>query len=199
MIITQQPHFCLSFREKSVLLQTKKNKDMKYGTLLVIDDNPSILTALKICLSNTFERILTLSRPDTAPTLLQQEQVDLILLDMNFSLGVNSGQDGLLWLRTFRRLHAHIPVVLITAFADVQLAIKGLKSGAADFVTKPWDNDELIRTLKDAIDNNTEVATLENFENDYIRKVVDKCHGNISRAAEMLGITRQTLYAKLKR
>ena len=63
---------------------------MKYGTLLVIDDNPSILTALKICLSNTFERILTLHRPDTAPTLLQQEQVDLILLDMNFSLGVNS-------------------------------------------------------------------------------------------------------------
>lgn len=172
---------------------------MKYGTLLVIDDNPSILTALKICLGNTFERILTLSRPDTAPTLLQQEQVDLILLDMNFSLGVNGGQDGLLWLRTFRRLHAHIPVVLITAFADVQLAIKGLKSGAADFVTKPWDNDELIRVLKDAIDNNTEVATLENFENDYIRKVVDKCHGNISRAAEMLGITRQTLYAKLKR
>ena len=199
MIITQQSRFYLSFREKSVLLQTKKNKDMKYGTLLVIDDNPSILTALKICLSNTFERILTLPRPDTAPMLLQQEQVDLILLDMNFSLGVNSGQDGLLWLRTFRRLHAHIPVVLITAFADVQLAIKGLKSGAADFVTKPWDNDELIRTLKDAIDNNTEVATLENFENDYIRKVVDKCHGNISRAAEMLGITRQTLYAKLKR
>ena len=123
---------------------------MKYGTRLVIDDNPSILTALKICLGNTFERILTLPRPDTAPTLLQQEQVDLILLDMNFSLGVNSGQDGLLWLRTFRRLHAHIPVVLITAFADVQLAIKGLKSGAADFVTKPWDNDELIRVLKDA-------------------------------------------------
>lgn len=176
-----------------------KKENMKYGTLLVIDDNPSILTALKICLGNTFERILTLSRPDTAPTLLQQEQVDLILLDMNFSLGVNSGQDGLLWLRTFRRLHAHIPVVLITAFADVQLAIKGLKNGAADFVTKPWDNDELIRVLKDAIDNNTEVATLENFENDYIRKVVDKCHGNISRAAEMLGITRQTLYAKLKR
>lgn len=198
MIITQLPRFCLPFQEKSVLLQTKK-ENMKYGTLLVIDDNPSILTALKICLGNTFERILTLSRPDTAPTLLQQEQVDLILLDMNFSLGVNSGQDGLLWLRTFRRLHAHIPVVLITAFADVQLAIKGLKSGAADFVTKPWDNDELTRVLKDAIDNNTEVATLENFENDYIRKVVDKCHGNISRAAEMLGITRQTLYAKLKR
>lgn len=172
---------------------------MKYGTLLVIDDNPSILTALKICLGNTFERILTLPCPDTAPMLLQQEQVDLILLDMNFSLGVNSGQDGLLWLRTFRRLHANIPVVLITAYADIQLAIKGLKSGAADFVTKPWDNDELIRTLKDAIDRSQEVETLESIETTHIHKVVDKCHGNISRAAELLGITRQTLYAKLKR
>lgn len=172
---------------------------MKYGTLLVIDDNPSILTALKICLGNTFERILTLPRPDTAPMLLQQEQVDLILLDMNFSLGVNSGQDGLLWLRTFRRLHANIPVVLITAYADIQLAIKGLKSGAADFITKPWDNDELTRTLKDAIDRSQEVETLESIETTHIHKVVDKCHGNISRAAELLGITRQTLYAKLKR
>ncbi len=172
---------------------------MKYGTILVIDDNPAILTALKICLDGTFDCILTLPNPDTAPTLLQQERVEVILLDMNFSLGVNSGQDGLLWLRTFRRLHANIPVVLITAYANVQLAIKGLKSGAADFVTKPWDNDDLIRVLKDAIDNNTEVATLESFENDYIKKVVDKCHGNISRAAELLGITRQTLYAKLRR
>lgn len=172
---------------------------MKYGTILVIDDNPSILTALKICLSGTFEQILTLSRPDTAPTLLQQEPVDIILLDMNFSLGVNSGQEGLLWLRTFRRLHANIPVVLITAYADIQLAIKGLKSGAADFITKPWDNDELIRTLKDAIDRSQEVETLESIESTHIHKVVDQCHGNISRAAELLGITRQTLYAKLKR
>lgn len=146
---------------------------MKYGTILVIDDNPSILTALKICLGGTFEQILTLSRPDTAPTLLQQEPVDIILLDMNFSLGVNSGQEGLLWLRTFRRLHANIPVVLITAYADIQLAIKGLKSGAADFITKPWDNDELIRTLKDAIDRSQEVETLESIESTHIHKVVD--------------------------
>lgn len=172
---------------------------MKYGTILVIDDNPSILTALKICLGGTFEKILTLPCPDTAPALLQQEPVDIILLDMNFSLGVNSGQEGLLWLRTLRRLHANIPVVLITAYADIQLAIKGLKSGAADFITKPWDNDELIRTLKDAIDRSQEVETLESIENTHIHKVVDQCHGNISRAAELLGITRQTLYAKLKR
>ena len=172
---------------------------MKYGTILVIDDNPAILTALKICLGEAFDRILTLSCPDTAPTLLLQEQVDIILLDMNFSLGVNNGQDGLLWLRTLRRLHANIPVVLITAYANVQLAVKGLKSGAADFVTKPWDNDELIRSLKDAIDRSTEVETLESIEAKHIQRVVDQCHGNISRASEMLGITRQTLYAKLRK
>lgn len=172
---------------------------MKYGTILIIDDNSSILTALKLCLGSTFEKVLTLPRPDTAPKLLQQEQVDIILLDMNFTLGVNSGQEGLLWLRTFHRLHANIPVVLITAYADIQLAIKGLKTGAADFVTKPWDNDELIRILKDAIDRNQEVETLESIESNHVHKVVDKCHGNISRAAELLGITRQTLYAKLKK
>ncbi len=172
---------------------------MKYGTILVIDDNPAVLTALKICLDDTFERVLTLPCPDTVTSLLAQEKVDVILLDMNFSLGVNSGQEGLVWLRTLRRLHADIPVVLITAFADIQLAVKGLKSGASDFVTKPWDNDELIRVLKDAVDRSMEVETLESIESKHVHRVVDKCHGNISRAAELLGITRQTLYAKMKR
>ncbi len=172
---------------------------MKYGTILVIDDNPAVLTALKICLDDTFERVLTLPCPDTVTSLLAQEKVDVILLDMNFSLGVNSGQEGLMWLRTLRRLHADIPVVLITAFADIQLAVKGLKSGASDFVTKPWDNDELIRVLKDAVDRSMEVETLESIESKHVHRVVDKCHGNISRAAELLGITRQTLYAKMKR
>lgn len=171
---------------------------MKYGTILVVDDNPAILTALRICLGNVFERILTMPHPDGVLKMLQQERVDVILLDMNFSIGMNSGQEGLMWLRAIHRLHADIPVVLVTAFADVKLAVRGLKSGAADFITKPWDNDELIRTLKDAIDNNSSIATLESVETEHVRKVVDKCHGNISKAAELLGITRQTLYAKLK-
>lgn len=171
---------------------------MKYGTILVVDDNPAILTALRICLANVFKHILTLPHPDGVLTILQQERVDVILLDMNFAIGMNSGQEGLMWLRSIHRLHADIPVVLATAFADVKLAVRGLKSGAADFITKPWDNDELIRTLKDAIDNNSSIATLESVETEHVRKVVDKCHGNISKAAELLGITRQTLYAKLK-
>lgn len=167
-----------------------------YGTILVVDDNPAILTAVKICLAGVFERIITLSKPDTILTTIQQECIDVILLDMNFSLGVNSGQEGMIWLTTIHRKHPNIPIVLVTAYADVQLAVRGLKNGAADFVTKPWDNDDLIRKLKDVIDKTKEVKPLDELEKEHIKKVVDKCHGNISKAAELLGITRQTLYKK---
>ncbi|WP_308242366.1 response regulator [uncultured Prevotella sp.] len=171
-----------------------------YNTIVVVDDNSAILTALKICLAMDFERIVTLSSPDTlVATLAKEENVDAVLLDMNFSLGVNSGQDGLFWLRTIKKLYPNTPVILITAYADVQLAVKGLKYGAADFVTKPWDNDKLIATLHDAIDKNREVLPLEQMEQEHVQRAVEQCHGNMSRAAEMLGITRQTLYKKLKK
>ena len=171
----------------------------QYGTIVVVDDNPAILTALRICLDSTFEQVITLASPDSLPAPLQQEKVSIVLMDMNFTLGMNTGQEGLTWLRTLRHLHPQLPVVLITAYADVQLAVKCLKAGASDFVTKPWDNDELLRTLKDAVDKGQEIQSLDELERNHVKRVVDHCHGNISRAAELLGITRQTLYAKLHR
>ena len=170
-----------------------------YGTILIIDDNQAVLTALKYCLAGTFERILTLDCPDTVLTFLQQEEIDIVLLDMNFSIGVNSGQDGLVWLRAIRKHHPELPVVLITAYGDINLAVRGLKSGAADFITKPWDNDELVRKLKDILEAQAEVATLDEVEAEHIRRAIDRCHGNMKLAAEQLGITRQTLYNKMKR
>ena len=181
-----------------------------YGTILIIDDNQAVLTALKYCLADTFERVITLDRPDTVLTLLQQEEVDIILLDMNFWSSeshhaclngrvVNSGQDGLVWLRSIRKHHPELPVVLMTAYGDISLAVRGLKSGAADFITKPWDNEELVRKLKDILDAHAEVATLDEVEAAHIRRAIDRCHGNMKLAAEQLGITRQTLYNKMKR
>lgn len=171
----------------------------QYGTIVVVDDNPAILTALRICLDSTFEQVITLASPDSLPATLQQEKASIVLMDMNFTLGMNTGQEGLTWLRTLRHLHPQLPVVLITAYADVQLAVNGLKYGAADFVTKPWDNDKLIGVLCDAIDSNREVVLLDQMEQEHVQRAVEQCRGNMSKAAEMLGITRQTLYKKLKK
>jgi DNA-binding NtrC family response regulator len=194
---------CFPFEKFTIFATSikKKNKMQKdkYGTILVIDDNEAILTALRYCLSGTFQRIITKSSPDSVLTILNQEVVNLVLLDMNFSIGVNTGQDGLFWLRAIRKHHPELPVVLITAYADVNLAVRGLKSGASDFITKPWDNDELVRKLKDVLDAADDMATLDEMEADHIRRAIDRCHGNMKLAAEQLGITRQTLYNKMKK
>ena len=194
MLPFQKIHYLCHVNKK----KNKMQKD-KYGTILVIDDNEAILTALRYCLSGTFQRIITKSSPDSVLTILNQEVVNLVLLDMNFSIGVNTGQDGLFWLRAIRKHHPELPVVLITAYADVNLAVRGLKSGASDFITKPWDNDELVGKLKDVLDAADDMATLDEMEADHIRRAIDRCHGNMKLAAEQLGITRQTLYNKMKK
>lgn len=171
----------------------------KYGTILIVDDNTSILTAMRYLLDSTFEQVLTTTQPDDILKLMAQQAIDIVLLDMNFTLGVNSGNEGLFWLRAIRKQHPQTPVVFMTAYADINLAVKGLKNGAADFITKPWDNDELVRKLKDVLDRSNEVATLDEVEADHIRRALDRCHGNLSQAADLLGISRQTLYNKMKR
>ena len=187
------------FRQNLYIFAHKKGDMNKYGTILVVDDNTSILTAMRYLLDSIFEHILTLEQPDNILKVMAQEDVDIVLLDMNFSLGVNSGQEGLFWLRAISKQHPQTPVVLLTAYADVALAVKGLKSGAADVITKPWDNDELIRKLKDVLDMQQEIVSLDEVEKEHIRRTLDRCHGNLTQAAELLGITRQTLYNKMRR
>jgi len=171
----------------------------KQGTILAVDDNNAILTALRFCLEPAFERVLTLSDPAKILKTLSEEPIDIVLLDMNFSLGVNSGQEGLFWLRTITKHCPETPVVLLTAYGDVQLAVRGLKTGAKDFITKPWDNDVLIRKLRDVMTTSDDIATLDEMESSHIQRAIDHNHGNLTRAAEQLGITRQTLYNKIKR
>ena len=171
----------------------------KYGKLLAVDDNPAILTALRLCLGGAFEGVVALNDPAKILSVMERENISVVLLDMNFTLGMNTGHDGLLWLRTIRKKFPHIPVVLLTAYGDIGLAVKGMKEGAADFVTKPWDNNKLLGILREAVERSRKVAPLDEVTMDYVHKVVERCDGNISEAAKLLGITRQTLYAKIKR
>lgn len=122
----------------------------KQGILLVVDDNRNILTSLQYLLGEYFERVITIDSPVTIPTLLNREAVDIVLLDMNFSSGINSGNEELYWLREIKRLRPQTEVVLFTAYADINLAVTGIKEGAADFVVKPWENARLVQTLQEA-------------------------------------------------
>ena len=122
----------------------------KQGTILVVDDNKGILTAVQMLLGTCFEKVITISTPNKIKNTLHDENVDVILLDMNFSAGINSGNEGLFWLSEIKKAYPSIQVVLFTAYADIDLAVRGIKEGATDFVVKPWDNAKLLETLQAA-------------------------------------------------
>ncbi len=123
---------------------------MKRGCLLIVDDNKNVLSALRILLDNYFEQVILLSSPNTLIYTLREKNPDIVLLDMNFSAGINTGNEGLYWLSEIKKVDSEIPVVLFTAYADIELAVKALKLGATDFVVKPWDNTKLLATLQAA-------------------------------------------------
>lgn len=123
---------------------------MHAGTILIVDDNKSVLTSLEMLLESDFERIQTASNPNQILTVLDSRQVDLIILDMNFCAGVNTGNEGLFWLRRILEITPDMPVIMLTAYGDVDLAVKALKGGAADFILKPWDNDVLLEKVRTA-------------------------------------------------
>ena len=131
------------------------NKPKPVGTLLVVDDNKAILQSVKMLMEQWFAHIACATHPDNATAVLANNTPDVILLDMNFHAGVNNGNEGLYYLRTFHDRWPSSRIVLFTAYADVDLAVRGLKDGAADFVVKPWDNARLIEALTECRHDNT--------------------------------------------
>ena len=129
----------------------------KQGTILIVDDNRNILTTVRMLLEPIFDGIITIANPNSIPAKLREEHPDVVLLDMNFSCGINSGNEGLYWLREIKNLSPKTEVVLFTAYADIQLAVTGIKEGAADFIVKPFENEKMIRTLMEARDKNKAV------------------------------------------
>ena len=132
----------------------------RQGTLLIVDDNRNILTTVRMLLEPIFAQIITIASPNSIPTKLREEKPDVVLLDMNFSSGINSGNEGLYWLREIKSLRPQTEVVFFTAYADIQLAVTGIKEGAADFIVKPFDNEKMIHTMLEVRDKNKAVDKL---------------------------------------
>ncbi len=120
---------------------------MKQGSILVVDDNKAILTALNLLLPQHFKEVVMLNSPISLTSTINDNSFDVVLLDMNFKAGINSGNEGFFWLGEIKKLSPMTEVVLFTAYADIDLAVSGMKRGAFDFIVKPWDNRKLISTL----------------------------------------------------
>lgn len=117
------------------------------ATILVVDDDPDVLTAARLLLRQHFDSVLTAEDPEEIEALMAAQRIDVFLVDMNFVIGRNSGAEGLKWLDRITAIDADAVVVLMTAFGDLNTAVQAMREGAADFVLKPWQNDKLVATL----------------------------------------------------
>ncbi len=149
--------------------------------ILVIDDNKSVLSALEILLQFEYKTVKTIFNPNQITSFPDLADFDIVMLDMNFSAGVNTGNEGLFWLREIQKKAPQTSVVMMTAYGAVDLAVKALKEGAADFVLKPWNNDKLLATVKSAYElrkSRKEINTLKQKENS-LKQVINQGKNHI--------------------
>ncbi|MEO5564622.1 MAG: sigma-54 dependent transcriptional regulator [Chitinophagaceae bacterium] len=124
---------------------------LKNSTILVIDDDTDVLTAVRLLLKTETKEVITEKNPENLRSHLAKTNFDVILLDMNFNSSINTGNEGLFWLKEVKKIKPDTAVIMITAYGDIDLAVRSLKEGASDFVVKPWHNEKLIETIKDIL------------------------------------------------
>src|SRR5512133_1749905 len=124
------------------------------GNILIVDDNKSILSALEILLTPEFGEVTAFANPNQIPSELRKKEYNLVILDMNFSAGINTGNEGIFWLGKIKEINPDISVLMMTAYGDIDIAVRALKAGASDFILKPWDNEKLLATIKLALQLN---------------------------------------------
>ena len=125
--------------------------NLKNASILIVDDDPDVLTAVRLLLKTEVKEVVTEKNPENLRHHLSREVFDLILLDMNFNSSINTGNEGIFWLKEIRKQKPDMSVIMITAYGDIDLAIRSLKEGAADFVVKPWHNEKLLTTIRDTL------------------------------------------------
>jgi len=145
------------------------------ANILVIDDNKSVLSALEILLQFEYKGVQTLFNPNQISSFPNLDEMAIVLLDMNFSAGVNTGNEGLFWLNEIKKKSPNTSVIMMTAYGAVDLAVKALKQGASDFILKPWNNERLLTTVKSAYEyrkSKQEINTLKKKEN-HLKQVIN--------------------------
>ena len=150
------------------LLDRDMIKRSAKGKLLIVEDNKAIRTSLELLLPSYFEQVIAIATPNRIHEILQAHpDLDAVLLDMNFHAEVNTGNEGLFWLKEIKKRRPDLSVVLFTAYADIELAVAAMKEGAIDFIEKPWDNAKLVVTLQNAAtlsQNNRKIKNLKSLK-----------------------------------
>ncbi len=163
----------------------------KKGKILVVDDDADVLQAARLFLKQHVKSIETEKDPNSIPTLLKNNRYDLILLDMNFTEDVSSGKEGFFWLQKILEIDPSIAVILITAYGDIDKAVKAVKAGATDFVLKPWKNEKLLTTVMSAMqltDSKREVAELKETQKQINSDIDHHYRDIIGRSPAMINV-----------
>ena len=165
--------------------------DVKQGRILVVDDDTDVLQAARLFLKQHVALVETEKDPKSIPTLLRNGSYDLILLDMNFTEDVSSGEEGFFWLNKILEIDSSIAVILITAYGDVDKAVRAVKNGATDFVLKPWQNEKLLATVSSALKLTSslrQVVALKEQQKQLSNDIDNHYRDIIGRSSAMMGV-----------
>lgn len=168
--------------------------------ILIVDDDNAVRMALGLMLKQARVEWEAVGNEADALAAVRVHQPEIVLLDMNLTLST-TGQQGLELLRKIKILSPESEVILISAWGTIPLAVEGINLGAADFITKPWSNTDVMTKIKRILERRKTKAspTLEDMEREAVAEALRKCHGSMSDAAKALGITRQALYRRLEK
>jgi len=169
------------------------------GTLLIADENREILRALELIMKPEFEKVIAVTDPNRIPAHLEKDNVDIVILDMNFRSGIHNGNEGLFWLREICRYDNNISTVVVTSSGDIELAVKAIKEGAFDFILKPWDNAKLTATINAAWQlrvSKKEASSLKK-DNQQLKKEINRGGEKIIQGASPTMINAMNIVRKV--
>lgn len=172
--------------------------------ILIVDDDQAIRLSIGLMLRQAGFEYEAVSDEDSAMSAVRRDDLELVILDMNLTC-TTTGRQGIDMLRKVRILAPRVPVILLSAWGTVPLAVEGMGYGAVDFVTKPWANRDFMAKIRKALAAAEKAAmadtvdTLDNTERQAIAKALRQSDGNLSEAAQLLGITRQSLYRRMEK